>query len=168
MGKMKYQASFSYADANPASGKVSNGATVPLMGFHVVRSGVQRLINLDSTDDMDIASYMEEAKKYKLVYIYLPSTRGIEIAELFNYATTPNAPLKITLMVTAFSGGVQTKSLSLVSNTASIGPHITPVGDRTSVQVTLDIGDAKLRYTSYVVKRPDRRTTIIHSHSRDL
>jgi hypothetical protein len=167
MAKITYQGSFSYADADPAKGTVSQGGTIPVKSFAVLGSAVKN-IDLGSTEEMDIASALKQVEQSKAFYIFIPATRGLEIVDLTNYSRTPDSLLKIDLMVTAFSDKTQTKSLSLVSTTASIGPFLTANKIANTVQVQIYLKDAKLRYTSHTVKVLDRHATVIYSKWKDF
>ncbi len=66
MAKIKYEASFSYSDADPAKGKVSNGGNVPLLSFTVLGSPT-RTIDFTSKDEMDIAAVMKQIERDKAI-----------------------------------------------------------------------------------------------------
>jgi len=167
MSKITYEASFSYADANITGGKVSNGGNVPLLSFTVLGSPT-RTIDFTSKDEMDIAAVMKQIERDKAIYINLPATRGLEIVDFNSYSETPDALLKINLMVTVLSGGIQTKSLMLESKTASIGKFFTAHKASNSVAVNVYFKEAKLRYTSHTVKILSQRARVIYSQWKDF
>jgi hypothetical protein len=167
MSKIKYEASFSYADANTSGGKVSNGGNVPLLSFTVLGSPT-RTIDFTSKDEMDIASVMKQIERDKAIYIYVPATRGLEIVDFNSYSDTPDALLKVSLMVTILSGGIQTKSLKLESQTASIGKFFTANKANNSVAVNVYFKEAKLHYTSHTVKVLSQRARVIYSQWKEF
>ena len=167
MGKMKYQASFSYADAASTKGRVSNGGNVPLLSFTVLGSPT-RTIDIGSTEEMDIASVMKQIERDKAIYINFSAARGLEIVDFNSYSDTPDALLKVSLMVTVLSGGIETKSFALVSETASIGKYFNAFKKNNSVSVNVYFKEAKLRYTSHTVKVMSQRARVIYSQWKDF
>ncbi len=167
MAKMTYEASFSYADADPTKGKVSNGGNVPLLSFTVIGSPT-RTIDFTSKDELDIVSSMKQIERDKAIYIYLPAARGLEFVDLNSYSDSPDVLVKVNLMVTVLSGGIQTKSLMLESKTASIGKFFTAHKASNSVAVNVYFKEAKLRYTSHTVKILSQHARVIYSQWKDF
>lgn len=167
MSKIKYEASFSYADADPTKGQVSNGGNVPLLSFTVIGSPTKN-IDFTSKDEMDIASAMKQIERDKAIYINFPAARGLELVDLNSYSETPDVLVKVTLMITILSGGIQIKSLMLESRTASIGKFFTAHKASNSVAVNVYFKEAKLRYTSHTVKILSQRARVIYSQWKDF
>jgi hypothetical protein len=149
MANMRYHAFFAFGDPK----KDYAGGTSVIRAFEVDGGAVRR-INLDTPDEMDIGSEMEQAKTYKNIKFYLPPTRGIEIAQLGKLFTEKTS-LKILFEIMVFSGKTKTKSLALSDEAGIIVTQPTPVGEKTSVEVKVSIPNANLLHTSY----PSRNVT---------
>ncbi len=139
---MKYKAYFAFQDKD----QIGGGS---LIRYFEVDGGASRTINLDKPEDMDIGSEMEQARTYKNIVVYLPPTKGIEIALLSKHFVEKTG-LKIALQISVSVGSTLIKRLELYENlTGKITSIPSPDSEKTLVKVTASIPNVKLTLTSH-------------------
>lgn len=101
---MKYKASFKYIVGEDGD-ELKN--TVPIYAFQV-DGGANRNVRLKSTNDISIASEMEQARSFKNIRLYLSPTKDhkdMQTALDLTAAVTKKLPLLTILDIRKYSGG---------------------------------------------------------------
>lgn len=146
MAKTRYEANLTYSFTK--GDVITVKAGIDIYSFSVT-GGANRKIDLNSTDEMNIGSEMEQAKNLKNINFFLLPSQGLVINDMGEYYSN-KTPISIDFVVSVYVGKVMTKSLELNSETSAITTHPWKTGSdkKPLIIVETSIPDAKLKYTS--------------------
>jgi hypothetical protein len=141
---MTYQAKFHYGLQEGDELKVSR-FDIPVQIFEV-EGGADRSIKLSSTDDIGISSELEQARTFKNITVYLPSTKDgsdMEIALQLSAFYSQKESMLVSFTVERYSGGQMLEGLALLDAGATLknSPYVT---GKQLLAVHLNLPAAKL------------------------
>ena len=121
----------------------SPGAPV---AYFSVKGGVNRIIDLSSTEDISLTSEFEQARSFKNLTVHMPPNHGFSASDLMQIALK-KLPLSIIFQVGGRVGRTLTQSLSLKCKDAKISTQPTKSEDEKGnvfMVVKMDIPNAQL------------------------
>ena len=143
---MKYVANIVYTIIEDNKEKPEK-ADIPV-GVFRVDGGTKRFININSPDDVNLVSEMEQATTLKNITLYLPPTKDgkdMQVAlSLTEVALNNKLSLHMQVIVEKYSGGKKIEAFFLNVNKATLinRPYIVTLENRPMLKVELRFPEA--------------------------
>lgn len=131
MSNMKYDAVLSVTpETKPGDEPSEEFKRIPIRAFSV-EGGASRSINLDSADEISIASEFEQARTYKNITLFMPPLNNFLALKLAAMRSWGNTEFfSVFFQVNVYSGGKRIQPLILEAyNAWFVAPPI-PVGNK--------------------------------------